>query len=234
MTRRRVKVYCLKDPRDGAVRYVGVTTRTLARRLETHLMLRNRKPKHPKTLWFLELERFLLSPLIELLEMVDFDDWQTAERRWIAHYAALAPGLTNLDPGGNGHLGRRTNHRVKKERVPGRTWHSMEGAQETRDQISETLKSQPEYWPPKGKNLEFQKEQKRNRARARRDAERKTLESGNSDLDQGGDRGLESTRNPGRSGRPSDRRERVPEQTSNRQRRTRRIPKGLEGDIDSW
>src|SRR5580692_2736393 len=67
------RIYALVDPRDSRVRYVGVTSRTLADRLRFHL----EKPTNARTrAWFSDLARAGLRPYISLLEHVGADEWE--------------------------------------------------------------------------------------------------------------------------------------------------------------
>lgn len=101
-----VQVYVLLDPRDGAVRYVGVTTRGLALRLAGHISAARRREKSPVRSWIKGLLACGLRPVISMIESVPAGDgWRAAERAWIAHYRTVGAHLTNLTDGGDGASG---------------------------------------------------------------------------------------------------------------------------------
>ncbi len=89
-------VYALCDPRDEAVRYVGVTRGDLSKRLQFHV-------KDPTNAgmaqWLRHLASVKVYPKITALEYVDFRDWEDAERGWI-HWFRQRGRLLNVDPGG--------------------------------------------------------------------------------------------------------------------------------------
>lgn len=93
------KIYALRDPRDGSVRYVGQTLAPLWSRLSDHIQAAKRgKPKHsPKAAWIRDLRALGLKPAIVLLEECD-GDWREAECRWIASFS----DLYNAKRGGGG------------------------------------------------------------------------------------------------------------------------------------
>lgn len=91
-----VTVYALWDQRDGGIRYIGVTNKTLDQRLAHHL-------KHPTNgamvSWFDALARAGRRPAIEKLETVPREEWEDAERGWI-HWCRQRGDLLNVDRGG--------------------------------------------------------------------------------------------------------------------------------------
>lgn len=92
------QIYLLRDPRDGAVRYVGKTITSLRRRLSGHIS-RAKKPQHHSQRWIAGLLGLGFTPIIELIEIAA-QDWQDRERFWIAHYRGAGARLTNLSDGG--------------------------------------------------------------------------------------------------------------------------------------
>ena len=90
-------IYCLSDPRDGQVRYVGKTI-CLNRRFNGHL---HGKGTH-KANWIQELVRLGLKPVMEVLEEVPANDWEDAEKFWIASLSFMGCKLTNGTEGGEG------------------------------------------------------------------------------------------------------------------------------------
>lgn len=85
-------IYCLKDPRDGVVFYVGQTTCSLKKRLIEHYasprtaILRERVE---------ELSALGLRPIIELLEEVPRDRLDAYENYWMGEMAYRGHYLLN-------------------------------------------------------------------------------------------------------------------------------------------
>ena len=98
-----VKIYKLIDPTSLEVRYVGKTEKTLKHRLSMHVTtsIKNKNKTH-KEAWITGLSFIGLRPLIELIEEVNFEDWQEKEIYWITQFE----NLTNTCSGGSGGTGR--------------------------------------------------------------------------------------------------------------------------------
>jgi hypothetical protein len=90
-------IYCLRDPDTRAVRYIGATKQTLAKRLSVHLALCHRTTTSCAR-WLRGLLAGGKRPVIERIEG-PVDDWQEAERRWIAQYRPIADLLNQTDGG---------------------------------------------------------------------------------------------------------------------------------------
>lgn len=73
-------IYCLKDPRDGSVRYVGQTIKRLPQRLSEHVC---RPAGKRMRAWIVELDALGLRPSIEALEIVPSADLNARERFWL-------------------------------------------------------------------------------------------------------------------------------------------------------
>lgn len=123
-------IYGLVDPRTAQIRYVGKTSVGLTRRLAQHLREAGRGTVTHRHNWLRELAAAGHSPEIVLLE--DAEDWQSAERAWIA----ALPNLTNQRAGGEGvpleAMQRHADNRRGKKRNP-----------EIGRKISEAKKGQP-------------------------------------------------------------------------------------------
>jgi hypothetical protein len=98
-------IYLLKDPRTRQVRYVGWTSKTPARRLNTHIQAAICKPTTHKAKWVLSLLSIGIRPEIEVIECGLGDGWAQAEMKWIAFYREKGAKLTNATDGGEGVLG---------------------------------------------------------------------------------------------------------------------------------
>lgn len=93
-------VYVLKDPRDGAVRYVGTTRLALKTRLSGHLSGFSERWANPKQKWILELRTVELKPTIEPLETHD-TPWNSGvasarEAFWIGQLTGDGADLFNF------------------------------------------------------------------------------------------------------------------------------------------
>jgi len=95
-------IYVLKDPRNGAVRYVGMTHNKT--RLNEHVFSVKRCRTH-KASWIKTLLREGLRPLMESIETGLGEGWVVRERYWIAEYRRRGADLTNHTEGGEGTLG---------------------------------------------------------------------------------------------------------------------------------
>lgn len=96
-----ISIYALCDEA-GAVRYVGKTAQTLARRFIGHKNCAKRRR--------LPVERWLYkhkAASVRLLEMANNDNWIEREQFWIASYRAAGAALLNLTSGGEGQHGRK-------------------------------------------------------------------------------------------------------------------------------
>lgn len=96
-------IYALSEPETGAIRYVGKTSRSPAKRLAQHICRTSLTPKRHSCRWIAGLVNRGLKPAMEVLEIVPDDgDWQAAERRWISYYRESGASLVNLTDGGEG------------------------------------------------------------------------------------------------------------------------------------
>ncbi len=96
----KVKIYCLKDPRDGAIRYVGKTVQKLRCRLASHFC-RDRNEKNYTEAWIKALKNEGIKPIIELIEEVAETVWEAKEKYYIQYYKELGYKLTNHSIGGD-------------------------------------------------------------------------------------------------------------------------------------
>lgn len=90
--------YALKDPRTGAVRYVG-TTVNFQQRINRHF---GRTHHGRRTAWLAELRQHGLRPDVVVLETgTGLQEQAASERRWVEHYKPTGL-LLNVSPGGQG------------------------------------------------------------------------------------------------------------------------------------
>jgi len=93
-------VYTLSDPRDGKLRYVGVTDNTV-RRLSQHCGPDPLDVSH-RANWLRSLLADGCVPVLAIIEEVENGEWIEAERKWIAHFRELEFDLVNSTEGGDG------------------------------------------------------------------------------------------------------------------------------------
>lgn len=92
-------IYALEDPRlPGEVRYVGAT-KNLPGRLDRHISSARCGAKWQVSRWIRSLLDVDLSPCQNIIETVPSQEWESAERKWIAFYGASGD-LLNQSPGG--------------------------------------------------------------------------------------------------------------------------------------
>ncbi len=89
-----VAIYALYDRRDGCVRYVGKTTRSMSRRIDRHFLRPTNRSMHN---WLMSAGRFNVIP--EVLEYVSGSDWESFERGWISWFRERGK-LLNVESGG--------------------------------------------------------------------------------------------------------------------------------------
>jgi hypothetical protein len=107
-----IYIYALLDPDTDTVHYVGKTN-NMSKRFSQH----NRTiqvPKGPKEVWVNSLIANGKKPkMIKLEECVNGAGWESAEKRWIAHFRLSNASLTNVTPGGAGSTISRKKYATK-------------------------------------------------------------------------------------------------------------------------
>jgi hypothetical protein len=136
-------VYALKDPRDGAVRYVGITFNP-DQRLNGHLA---EQSDSRKSAWIATLRKRGLAPEMAIVESGD-GGWSAqagCEQRWIAHFRPTGK-LFNLTSGGETGRGRGAERvtysaecsaRRRAGRKPKRAYGELPGEAEVVQRIRE-------------------------------------------------------------------------------------------------
>lgn len=92
-------IYCLRDPRTNAVRYVGKSTE-LDRRYRMHCRRVGKNPHLNR--WISQLQDMGLEPALDVLEACDSSAWRARERCWELHFRAAGEPLTNIRECGTG------------------------------------------------------------------------------------------------------------------------------------
>ena len=94
-------IYALRDPETKEVRYVGKADKPTFR-LDQHLNDKLLSDENAKIQWLNALKEKGLTPEVEVLETVPFDQWQERERAWIRDMREGGCNLTNTEAGGGG------------------------------------------------------------------------------------------------------------------------------------
>lgn len=116
-----IKVYELRDPRDLECkpRYIGITSRSLEKRLNQHLLM---DTSDYRGNWITSLKKCNIIPTIHLIEEVV--GWKNAcevEKYWIREFREQGYNLTNSTKGGDGTLGyshtKEAKNRIRNSRL---------------------------------------------------------------------------------------------------------------------
>jgi group I intron endonuclease len=106
------KIYSLRDPREESIRYIGLTTRELNKRLNEHLSI---DCKFYKGNWIKSILKNNLIPIIELIEdNLTLENAKLKEKQYILLYKSLGAKLTNLTNGGEGTSGYKHSNITKE------------------------------------------------------------------------------------------------------------------------
>jgi hypothetical protein len=107
---RVTRIYALRCPKDGGVRYVGKTIFSIEKRLSQHIAKsineKSREYNTHRSRWIRSLIADGLRPIAEHVEDA-FEDWVGRETYWIEWYRNVGAALTNLTDGGQGASGRK-------------------------------------------------------------------------------------------------------------------------------
>lgn len=112
-------IYGLASTRDGVVRYVGQTVRTVHRRFLKHLENARLGVKTHCYNWI--REQLAAGHTITVNVLESNARYGESEKHWIRHYAEMGIALTNQTEGGDGTLGWKHNDvsraRMRERRV---------------------------------------------------------------------------------------------------------------------
>src|ERR1017187_3221478 len=95
---KQVNIYALSDPTTNETRYIGATKNSMRRRLNGHLSDGNGEKKNS---WIDSLRLNNLVPLIEIIDVVDYDDRNFWEQHYISLYRSWGFNLLNATDGGD-------------------------------------------------------------------------------------------------------------------------------------
>jgi hypothetical protein len=119
MTERWV-VYTLRDPVAGDVRYVGVTSRPLEKRLAAHICEARVTPKSHRAHWINALADRGIHPLMVAFASVPpAFSWQDLERAVISQFRDECARLVNGTDGGEGVSGRKWSPNAEQRKRMG-------------------------------------------------------------------------------------------------------------------
>jgi len=98
----KIYIYCLLDPRDQLVHYVGKTSRPRRRLLEHVRDFENNK----KFAWITNMKESGHIPIMDVLEIVTIEECDFWEVHWLNLFKSWNMPLTNMTEGGDGCYGR--------------------------------------------------------------------------------------------------------------------------------
>lgn len=107
-------IYCLKDPIDGIIKYIGKSD-TPNKRYIDHIR------KHSYTItkknnWIKKLISINKKPILEILEVVPTSEWSFWEKYWIGLFKFWGFNLYNLTNGGDGgNYGIESNKKISEK-----------------------------------------------------------------------------------------------------------------------
>lgn len=109
-------VYSLSDPRNGSVKYIGITSNP-KRRLEKHLSY---KKINLKSNWIKSLLNSGVSPIMTLVDSSNTrEEINEKEKFWIVKYREWGCDLKNMTDGGDGGntFGGRKHTQLSKDKI---------------------------------------------------------------------------------------------------------------------
>lgn len=114
---RKGLIYCLVDPRDNLVKYIGQTISKLEKRYNQHLVDYKRRNCKVNS-WIKSLITKDLKPIIEIIEdNIDEINLDKKEIAYIALYKSCGANLKNHNIGGSGNRGHKMTEEAKKKRA---------------------------------------------------------------------------------------------------------------------
>ena len=135
-------VYGLYDPRDGALRYIGQTTRPVKVRVQAHLTSHSLKESRHVTRWLRILMDLDLKPNVRQLgEACSREELDQLEVRLIREAREEGASLTNIVEGGAGRSGYKVSPETKLKVSLKMAGHLV--SERTRSKISEANKGRP-------------------------------------------------------------------------------------------
>jgi hypothetical protein len=113
-----IYIYTLTDPISKEVRYIG-KTKNIEKRYYKHIT--ERRNNTYKEQWIGGLKKKGLLPIIEILDIVDEDNWMFWETWWILIFKSWNIKLTNISTGGEGGpLSDETKNKIRLSKIGGK------------------------------------------------------------------------------------------------------------------
>src|SRR6185436_1904636 len=106
-------IYCLIDPRDYNIRYVGRTNNLIRRLAEHKTKCYTENSIYHTAKWLRKLHKLGLEPIAKILEECSLENCHEREIFWIARGRLLGWKLTNSTDGGDGMLNASLETRLK-------------------------------------------------------------------------------------------------------------------------
>ena len=132
-----IYIYVLLDPRTNKIRYVGKTV-NIKTRFKRHLTEAKSSNISYKNNWVRGLINNGLIPIIEIIDMYEFDDWEWLEIMWLGLLKSWGFNMTNMVEAGG--------------QPP--SWEGKTHSQEHKDKLSRLMR---ENNPAKNMNDEWKK-----------------------------------------------------------------------------
>ena len=108
-----IYIYILKDPLSGDVKYCGKTN-NIKVRLSGHL--KDKRHNKEKYQWIFDIKSKGLKPILEVIDIVDDDNWDFWEKYWISQLKTWGFNLFNKTDGGEYSItGFRHTEETKKK-----------------------------------------------------------------------------------------------------------------------
>jgi group I intron endonuclease len=134
-----IYIYKLIDPITNEIRYVGKTKNSITKRLYEHLTVRNLKSNNHKNNWIKQLLKSNNKPKIEVLEVVNEDNWIPKEIYWIKFLKENGCNLTNTSDGGEGSFGyKMTKESIEKSLNTRKANNTLKRSDECKNLISKS------------------------------------------------------------------------------------------------
>ena len=147
-------IYILSDPRTPLnYRYVGITIKTLKRRLAVHISESKRGVNTYKCNWIRSLLKEGIKPIITLKAIVEDSIREDIEIKYIKSLRNNNYDLTNGTSGGDGMLGFK--HTTTTKHLMSIRYKGIKRSQETCEKISQTLKGNIPWNKGKKMSIEF-------------------------------------------------------------------------------
>jgi len=144
MSNEKYYVYCLVDPFNDKVRYIGIT-KNIESRFKQHIKESKRGNKNHRCNWIRSVLDKGELPKVCIIEEVNFEEKFEREKYWISYYGR--ENLVNGTDGGEGVLGIEKSDKLKKYLSDifsgqGNPFYGKHHSEETKEKISKRVVSE--------------------------------------------------------------------------------------------